>query len=316
MKVEYGLNDYQKRIIFVVGCEKELTVADLFIYLDEFTDEYLHLFYEMPEEFRKLLKEQIHAKNSEKKKAYIYLENLKSEQNYRFQSVSDRPLIPSRLPVPDSFASHEFVSRDDLKDILHELQGLSFIGLVRTCDSVSEIRSSRTTICLTEYGMDIHQRIIQGRNPIIRRPKNMRNKVFIASAIGREDTDILFNSCLSKTCQKCGYDAVRIDITEPPLTITQGIIEGITEAVALIADLTYARPSVYFEVGFAQGLGVPFLLTCRKDHYRGIDDSLKIHFDLEQYKISFWEKTGETKLSWEKNMSPFRRLPKLIKYKS
>ena len=72
MKVEYGLSEYQKRIILSLGFEKELTVADLIIYLNEFKHDLLHLFYEMPEEFRKLIKKQIHSKNSEKKRASLY----------------------------------------------------------------------------------------------------------------------------------------------------------------------------------------------------------------------------------------------------
>lgn len=54
------------------------------------------------------------------------------------------------------------------------------------------------------------------------------------------------------------------------------------------------------------------LLTCRKDHFKGVEDSLRVHFDLEQYKISFWEKAVDGKFLWVKNMSPLERLKALI----
>jgi nucleoside 2-deoxyribosyltransferase len=80
----------------------------------------------------------------------------------------------------------------------------------------------------------------------------------------------------------------------------------------VLADLTHARPSVYFEVGYAQGLGVPLLLTCRKDHYRAAHDNARVHFDLEQYKISFWSRNSKGQFIWAKGMEPTKRLKSLV----
>jgi hypothetical protein len=59
--------------------------------------------------------------------------------------------------------------------------------------------------------------------------------------------------------------------------------EGIRESRFIVADLTCNRQSVYYEIGFAHGLGIEFILTCRKDHF---DD---VHFDIAHRPILKWE---------------------------
>ena len=61
------------------------------------------------------------------------------------------------------------------------------------------------------------------------------------------------------------------------------------------------------------GLGVPLVLTCRKDHYRGASDGARVHFDLEQYKISFWSQNSKQQFIWAKDMEPVKRLGSVIK---
>jgi nucleoside 2-deoxyribosyltransferase len=127
--------------------------------------------------------------------------------------------------------------------------------------------------------------------------------------------DNLFEKELLPACEKYGYKPIRVDINEPTQTITDYIIESILKCECVIADLTYARPSVYFEVGFAHGQGIPLLLTCRKDHFKGKSDSLRVHFDLEQYKISYWLIDKNNNFNWAAKMSPTMRLKNLIKSK-
>ena len=82
-----------------------------------------------------------------------------------------------------------------------------------------------------------------------------------------------------------------------PFIITQGknvrklddaIISSIRRSRFLIADFTQgrggARGSVYYEAGFAHGLGKDVIFTCRKDKVN------KLHFDVRQYLCITWEK--------------------------
>lgn len=64
------------------------------------------------------------------------------------------------------------------------------------------------------------------------------------------------------------------------------IIAEIRRSKFLIADFTGHRGGVYFEAGFALGLGLPVIWTCRKDNLENL------HFDIRQYNFIDWE-TGE-----------------------
>jgi nucleoside 2-deoxyribosyltransferase len=52
----------------------------------------------------------------------------------------------------------------------------------------------------------------------------------------------------------------------------------------VIADVTFASTGVYFEAGYALGLGRPVIWTCRSD--RKAQD---MHFDTRQYNHILWE---------------------------
>jgi hypothetical protein len=73
--------------------------------------------------------------------------------------------------------------------------------------------------------------------------------------------------------------------------IDDRIITEISQADFLIAVLTYARPSVYFEAGYAQR-AIPVIYTARADHFSASPDdhygNLRVHFDLQMKNIIAW----------------------------
>jgi hypothetical protein len=170
-------------------------------------------------------------------------------------------------------------------------------------------------VILTDEGKRVAKGFIEERRIIIRPRPLLRETIFIACRFGDSEIDDLFQNYLVPACNRMGYSPIRIDMSEPTQTIADGILESITNAACVIADLTHARPSVYFEVGYAHGLGVPLLLTCRKDHYLGKTDDQRVHFDLAQYKISYWSRKNNKLLSWEKGMEPSVRLPSIIPHR-
>ncbi len=84
-----------------------------------------------------------------------------------------------------------------------------------------------------------------------------------------------------------GYSALRIDHQEFLGKIDDEIIAEIRRSRFLVADATHgddgARGGVYYEAGFAHGLGLPVIFTCRSDM---ID---KVHFDTRQFNHIVWE---------------------------
>jgi len=115
-----------------------------------------------------------------------------------------------------------------------------------------------------------------------------RNKVhcFIAIRIGCDDTDAIYGK-IERAVSELGMHPRRIDRIEHIENINQKIISELNESDVAIADLTYARPSVYYEAGYAQRK-IPVIYTCRKDHISNEDDTLKVHFDVDRYNIIFW----------------------------
>ena len=53
----------------------------------------------------------------------------------------------------------------------------------------------------------------------------------------------------------------------------------------LVADFTEFRTGVFYESGFAKGLGIEVIFTCREDQ----KDKIKEHFDTRQEKHITWK---------------------------
>ena len=227
----------------------------------------------------------------------------------------------------DFFKKYPFLGVSEVrKNLERDVEGLEFVGLLKTSTSPTNTYSltntyllghdtSRLHNCdveLTEEGKRVAKSIKERRRVILRPRPSLRTSIFVACAFGHDEIDRLYDEELEPACRALGYKPVRVDKTEPQQTITESILEGITESACVLADLTYARPSVYFEVGFAHGLGIPLLLTCRRDHYHGKKDDIRVHFDLEQYKISFWSRTQRGRFRWSKGMKPVERLATIV----
>ena len=84
-----------------------------------------------------------------------------------------------------------------------------------------------------------------------------------------------------------GYDPVRVDRVEHTNRIDDEIIAHIRTASFVVADFTGHRGGVYFEAGFALGLDLPVIWTCRKG------DMEDLHFDIRQYNTIGWETPEE-----------------------
>ena len=88
-----------------------------------------------------------------------------------------------------------------------------------------------------------------------------------------------------------GYEPRRIDQKEFANKIDDEIIAEIRRSRFIVADFTQgkggARGGVYYEAGFAHGLGIQVIFTCRKGVFK------KIHFDTRQYNHIVWETPEE-----------------------
>ena len=108
-----------------------------------------------------------------------------------------------------------------------------------------------------------------------------------------ESTQKAWEEGIKLGIEDAGYEAVRIDEKEHTNKIDDEIIAEIRRSRFVVADFTQgkdgARGGVYYEAGFAHGLGIEVFFTCRKD----VLDNDDIHFDTRQYNHIVWKTPEE-----------------------
>ena len=82
--------------------------------------------------------------------------------------------------------------------------------------------------------------------------------------------------------QDCGFRALRIDRKHHNNQITDEIMAGIRSAEFMVADFTGHRAGVYYEAGFARGLGREVVYCCREDAFK------ERHFDTSVINHVVW----------------------------
>jgi hypothetical protein len=118
-------------------------------------------------------------------------------------------------------------------------------------------------------------------------PNAESDKVFVAMWYKEKMNDTYNNGIKKAIEDDCGYKSIRIDRTEYLGKVDDKIIAEIRESRFIVADFTGQRRGVYFEAGYAQGLGLKVIWTCHKDYVKGL------HFDTRQENHITWEKPDD-----------------------
>jgi hypothetical protein len=125
---------------------------------------------------------------------------------------------------------------------------------------------------------------------------NNKPVCFIAMAFDHDDTDALYESQILPALKRNNITSIIINRRQSNDDLNIQIIEQLEKADFCITDLTYARPSVYYEAGYAQRV-IPVIYTVRKDHLSGHEDHLRVHFDLQMKPIIPWGKPDDPNFS-------------------
>ena len=115
-------------------------------------------------------------------------------------------------------------------------------------------------------------------------PNKNSKQVFAAFYFSDEIKEI-FDNQVRQAVEECGLSYKRISSSTAPhdTTINDEIIAMIKSSRIVIADFTDHRNSVYFEAGYALGMKLPLIWTCRSDH------ADKLSFDTRQYPHILWD---------------------------
>lgn len=112
-------------------------------------------------------------------------------------------------------------------------------------------------------------------------PGGIPGRCFVAMSLDPKMNDA-YRSGILPAITDCEFDPRCMLDIHTNEGITDRILAEITQAQFVVADFTGQRQSVYFEAGFARGLGRPVIWTCHKD------EIAKVHFDTRHFGHVLW----------------------------
>jgi hypothetical protein len=120
------------------------------------------------------------------------------------------------------------------------------------------------------------------------RPGGIPGRCFVAMWFS-DETRAAYEEGIELAVSKAGFKPIRIDRKEHNNEIPDEIIAEIRNSQFMVADFTGQRAGVYYEAGFAMGLGRPVVWCCRKDEIR------KLHFDTNHKNHIDWQTPQDLK---------------------
>lgn len=123
----------------------------------------------------------------------------------------------------------------------------------------------------------------------ILRSQRDSSQAFIAMSFDQEMDDA--NDVIHDALRETNYKPLRLDDISDKYSgdISDRLIAEIKRSGLIVADFTENRAGVYYEAGFARGLGIPVIYTCRVDYEE------KLHFDTNHINHIIWKDLSELK---------------------
>ena len=180
----------------------------------------------------------------------------------------------------DDFIEYEeYVATDyplafarDPKEFFHFFQALSEQGLLD--EPAGRDPKRRTAFRITPNGW---QRLRE-----LDKTSRESSRAFVAMSFAPELEPAWIDG-IRQALEALNFIPIRIDKTDADDKIDDRIIAEIRRSGLMVADFTGHRGGVYFEAGFALGLGIPIVWTCQREAYD------QTHFDTRQYQHILWD---------------------------
>lgn len=210
-------------------------------------------------------------------KQLILLRNIEHKSEYPGHEVK---LVPV-FDIPLAWASN-------MEEFIYYLQSLQDRDLLKFQEELLKIRFHRLSpisnfvlpVAISPKGWDfLEERTLSFED---------KTQVFVAMSFS-DDMKPVWDKALKDAITRAGYKPYRIDVEPHIDRIDAKIITEIKNSRFIVADVTEHKHGVYFEAGYALGLGLPVIWCVRKDHLS------KVHFDTRQYNHIVWE--SEDKLN-------------------
>jgi membrane protease subunit (stomatin/prohibitin family) len=151
-----------------------------------------------------------------------------------------------------------FTAKEECASFGITLKAVSFIGSKLADDSAKLLQNWRE---------------LQMPMPLINNEEVDPNLVFVIIAF-HDDMEPIFTS-IKSAAEAVGLVARRVKDVPGDYRITDQIIKMIRSARFVVADLTHERPNVYFELGYARGVGKKVVTLAR--------EGTNVHFDVKDW---------------------------------
>lgn len=113
--------------------------------------------------------------------------------------------------------------------------------------------------------------------------ESTRPEVFVVMQFTDEFT-ALFKEVIDPVCSEYGYEVIRGDNVYTNGLIIDDISRSIRDSSLVIADITPNNANVYYEVGYAHGIGKPTILLSDRNRE-------KLPFDISGFRLLFYDNT-------------------------
>jgi nucleoside 2-deoxyribosyltransferase len=200
---------------------------------------------------------------SPRQKQLVLLRRLEKKTEYPGQKVTIHP----RFDFTMAWASRE-------KELIYYVQSLIDRELLKLSIAEEIDDEFPFEVEITSKGWDFLDEHAK--------PSIMSDQVFVAMSFSA-DLEPAWENGFREAIKDAGFKAYRVDEKPHNERIDVKIVAEIKNSVFLVADVTEQKQGVYFESGYAIGLGIPVIWSVRKD------ELTKVHFDTRQYNHIVWE---------------------------
>lgn len=215
-------------------------------------------------------------------------ENLLYLDRKRVAEILESPLIPrtvsdrisklvTYIDANTRYFGQAIVPPSEIMYIVNEQEQVDFLSALRTEGLIS--------LVWTNEGEPSVALKLKSFEFVKLRPKVTRPGHCFVAMWFDPSMDTFFENIVKPACSEAGYTAMRVSDKEFTGEITDEIIAGIKESAFVIADFTGHRGGVYYEAGFAIGLGKTVIQMCNEK------DLGQLHFDINHRNTIFWNIT-------------------------
>ncbi len=128
---------------------------------------------------------------------------------------------------------------------------------------------------------------IEGWRWLEKSPGDHSPDVFVAMNFAPEYARL--RQAVSAAVRNAGYREITIDQDVFSGGIMDRVLARIRRSRFVVADYTGNRGGVYYEAGFALGLGKAVVSTCSRAQLESSDRAVRLHFDVAHLKMIPWD---------------------------